>query len=91
MLAHPLLVLAVLQHGAERGGDGRLVEVLLAEHGERRGPVDRLGHARRLVEADGPQRLDRGGHLAGQRSGTSGARSRTMATSRSKSGCSTQW
>src|SRR5215217_6295480 len=39
-LAHPLLVLAVLQDGAEGGRHQRVVELLPAEHGQRRGPVD---------------------------------------------------
>src|SRR3954468_18161147 len=65
-LAHPLLVLPVLEDGAEGGRHRGLAQFLAAEHGQRRGPVDRLGHARRLVEAHGPQRLGGGGDLPGQ-------------------------
>src|SRR3954463_14743503 len=48
-LAHALLVLPVLEDGAQGGRHRGLAEVLAAEHGQRRGPVDRLRHARRLV------------------------------------------
>jgi hypothetical protein len=54
-------------------------------------PVDRLGHARRLVQVPGAHRLHRAGHLAGERLETCGTRMRTMRTSRSNVGCSTQW
>src|SRR3954453_10316072 len=65
-LAHPLLVLAVLEDGAEGRRHQGLVELLATEHGQRRGPVDRLGHARRLVETHAPERLHGGGHLASE-------------------------
>ena len=46
--------------------DHRLVELCRAEPSERHRPVDRLGDARRLVEVEFAERLDRTGHLAGQ-------------------------
>ena len=62
------------------------------ERGERLRPVDRLGDARRLVELELAQRLDRRRDLdAPAASGTSGARTRRIASSRSKSGCAIQW
>src|SRR5919206_584064 len=42
---HPVGVLAVLEHRAERAGGEVGVEVARAEGVQRRGPVHRLGHA----------------------------------------------
>src|SRR3954447_13757848 len=63
---HPLLVLAVLEDGAEGDVNGVLVELGSAEGGQGRGPVDGLGHARRLVELHPPQLLDGARHLAAE-------------------------
>ena len=49
-----------------------LVDGRAAERGQRVRPVDGLGHARRLVELELAQRLDRRGHLAGERVGNLG-------------------
>src|SRR5215211_5770536 len=65
-LAHPLLILAVLEDGAEGGRHRAFAQLLAAQDGQRCGPVDRLGHARRLVEPHPPQRLDGGGDLASE-------------------------
>ena len=88
----PLDVLAVLEDRAQRGGREIRVEVPGAQRGERGGPVDRLGDAGRLdqVERRASGRLAVA-TWAASRSVTSGSRLRRMATSRSKSGCSTQW
>src|SRR5262245_21978396 len=59
-----VLVLAVLEDGAERDVDRALVDRRLTECGERVGPVDRLRDTRRLVQLEPAQLLDRGGHLA---------------------------
>src|SRR5438552_881078 len=64
--AHALLVLAVLDDGAQRRVDRALVHLGPAERGERLGPVDRLRDTRRLVELEVAQRADGRGHLAGQ-------------------------
>src|SRR5207247_10837369 len=61
-----LLVLAVLEHRAQRDVDGMLVEVDTTEGGESFRPIDGLGHARRLVELERAQALHRGRHLPGQ-------------------------
>src|SRR4051812_41221304 len=61
---NPLLVLAVLEHRAERGIDSALVELGATEHGQRGGPVDRLGDARRLVQLHVAELLHGGGHLS---------------------------
>ena len=90
---HPLGVLAVLDDRARgwrrptrrraRGGRGS------ARAGD---PVDRLGHARRLVEAELAQASTAAGDLAGEHARRPRApAARTIATSRSKVGCSTQW
>src|SRR3954464_12729429 len=47
--ADHLLVLRVLQHRAERALDSHGVQGLHAEHAQSRQPVDRLRHARRLL------------------------------------------
>src|ERR1700736_406056 len=64
--ADSLLVLAVLEDGAERDGDGVLVEGGGVERGDGLGPVDRLGDAGWFVELEVAERGDRGGDLAGQ-------------------------
>ena len=62
------LVLAVLEHRAERGVDRRVSSSSVAPSAaERLRPVDRLGDAGRLVQVESAQRLDRGRHLAGER------------------------
>ena len=92
VLGDALVVLAVLEHGAERGRHRLLVELADAETAEGGGPVDRLGDAGRLVQVERAQRLDGGGDLAGQRARRRpGSRRWTIATSRSNVGCSTQW
>src|SRR2546423_2229230 len=62
---HPFLVLAVLEQRPQRDLDGVLVERGAAQGGQRVGPVDGLGHARRLVELEGPHGLGGRRHLAG--------------------------
>src|SRR5215212_8853212 len=62
----PLLVLAVLEDGAQRRLDEMLVELPRAEGDQSLGPVEGLGHARRLVEVHRAHLLRRGGDLAGQ-------------------------
>ena len=64
--AGALLVFAVLEDGAEGDLDRALVDGGAAERGERVGPVDGLGDARRLVELEVAHGLDRGRHLARQ-------------------------
>src|SRR5688500_15597922 len=64
--AHPLLVLAVLEHRAEGGVDPAFVELGLAERRQCLGPVDDLGHAGRLEQLEAPHPLDGAGDLAGQ-------------------------
>src|SRR3984893_19154107 len=59
VIAPPLLVLAVLEDGPEGQVDGRLVEHVAAERGEGLCPVDRLGHARRLVQVQVAQHRER--------------------------------
>src|SRR2546429_4691262 len=59
----PLLILAVLENGPQRHVDGPLVERRAPERGQSHGPVDRLGHARRLVQLEAPHPLDRGRDL----------------------------
>src|SRR3954471_955310 len=63
---YPLLVLAVLEHGAEGDVDGVLVQLGPPQSGQRRRPVDGLGHPRRLVELHGPQLLDRARDLTSE-------------------------
>src|SRR5256885_8567991 len=62
----PLLVLPVLEDGAEGRVGGRLVEVVATEGAEGGGPVDRLGHTGGLVDAGAPDGRGGGRHLAGQ-------------------------
>src|SRR5215204_2573429 len=62
----PLLILTVLEDGAERRLDQLLVELSRAEGDERLGPVEGLGHTRWLVEVHGAHLLRCGGDLAGQ-------------------------
>ena len=86
------LVLAVLEHAAERRRHRRLVELGRVRAAPGPGP----SRSSRPRPAACTCRAARNDSVAAatwraSRSGTSGARSRTMATSRSKSGCSTQW
>src|ERR1700722_7071740 len=62
----PLLVLPVLEHRAEGDVDSVLVEVGPSEGGQGRRPVDRLGHARRLVQLHASHELHRPGDLGSQ-------------------------
>src|SRR6476661_1194617 len=55
-----LLVLAVLQDGAEGDLDRALVDVRASQCGERVGPVDGLGHTGRLVQVELTHPFDRG-------------------------------
>src|SRR5215213_8920845 len=59
-----LLVFAVLQDGAERDLDRALIDRRASERGQRVGPVDGLGDARRLVELELSHPLDRRRDLA---------------------------
>src|SRR5215203_894145 len=62
----PLLVLTVLEDGAQGCLDELLVELPRAEGDERLGPVEGLGHARWFVEVHSAHLLRRGCNLAGQ-------------------------
>src|SRR5687768_5528499 len=62
----PLLVLAVLENGAQGCLDELLVELPRAEGDERLGPVEGLGYARWFVEIHRAHLLRRSGDLAGQ-------------------------
>src|ERR671921_2864213 len=62
----PLLVLAVLEDGADGCPDDRLVELLRSQSDERLRPVDGLGDAGGLVEVHRAELLDGGGDLAGE-------------------------
>src|SRR5215217_2835415 len=62
----PLLILTVLEDGAQGRRDELLVELFRAEGDERLGPVEGLGYARWFVEIHRAHLLRRGGHLAGQ-------------------------
>src|SRR5215210_665718 len=62
----PLLVLAILEDGAQGGLHELLVELPRAEGDERLGPVEGLCYARRFVEVHRAHLLRRGGDLAGQ-------------------------
>src|SRR6478736_3657598 len=64
--AGALLVFAVLEDGAQGDLDGALVDGGASERGQRVGPVDGLGDARRLVELEVAHGLDRGRHLSRQ-------------------------
>src|SRR5688500_3237773 len=64
--AHPLLVLAVLQHRPQRGLDPPLGELGLPEGGERLRPVDDLGDAGRLEQLEATHPLDGAGYLTGE-------------------------
>ncbi len=92
MAPHAFLVLAELQHRPERGGGPVGVEVVGAERDQRLGPVERLGDPGWLEQVLLAQRLDRGGRPRGPAVRRPAAAAvRTIATSRSKLGCSTQW
>ena len=65
--ADHLLVLAVLEHRAERPVDRAGVQALDAEQAQGREPVDRLGDARRLLHVGVAHARDGVGHLHGQR------------------------
>ena len=67
--ADHLLVLAVLEHRAERAVDRRLVERVDAEQVERGQPVDRLGDAGRLLHVALAHARDGRRHLDGQHLG----------------------
>ena len=87
-----LLVLAVLEDRAERGVDRRARRA--SARRARRAPAPSRSSRRRPAACRAraraaPRPRRRPGGPA--RSATSGARRRTIATSRSKSGCSTQW
>src|SRR5918997_881736 len=62
----PLLVLTVLEDGAQGRLDELLVELSRAEGDERLGPVEGLGHAGWFVEVHRAHLLRRRGNLAGQ-------------------------
>src|SRR3954469_14077050 len=62
--ARALLVLAVLEDGAERDLDRVLVDGAAPERGERVRPVDGLGDSRWFVELEVAHRLHRGRDLA---------------------------
>ena len=69
-------VVLVLEEHAEGVDHGIAVERLLVERGERRRPVERLGHPGILEQALPPEPLDEGDHLPGQplaRAGHAGA------------------
>src|SRR6188768_785980 len=66
VLGDPLVILAVLEHRAERGRHRALVELADAETSEGRGPVDGLGDTGRLVQVQLAERGDGGGDLAGE-------------------------
>src|SRR6187399_336482 len=72
VLADALLVLAVLEHCAERGGHEPIVEGGGAEPAECGRPVDRLGDAGRLVEVQLAHRCNGSGNLAGEALGNAG-------------------
>src|SRR5260370_11764120 len=59
-------VIDVLDHAAERLRHERLVEVVRVKRGQRLGPVERLGDARHLGEAERPRRLHEARDLLGQ-------------------------
>src|SRR4051812_4342587 len=67
--AEALRVLAVLDDRAQRGVDGRVVELGPPERRQRADPVDGLGDAGRLVQAQLPHALDCRGDLRGQCTG----------------------
>src|SRR5215213_5182009 len=62
----PLLILTVLEDGAQGRRDELLVELFRAEGDERLGPVEGLGYARWFVEIHRAHLLRRSGDLAGQ-------------------------
>src|SRR5579875_248937 len=64
--AGSLCVLPVLEHRTQGSGGAGLVEGLASERVQGAGPVDRLRHARSLVEAHRAQGLDCPGHLASE-------------------------
>src|SRR5215467_11522584 len=59
-------VVALFHHRAEGVGRGSRVKVGLAKEAERPGPVDRLGHARRLGQVKLAQPVDRGDDFPGE-------------------------
>ena len=87
-LARRLLVLAVLEHRAERAvGRGRVEPRRGRAARSAADPVDRLGDARRLLQVLAAQPAHRRGDVDGERQrAASGTRRRTIATSRSASG-----
>jgi hypothetical protein len=60
-------VLLVLEQHAKRLLNLRCLQLLRAQGGKRRGPVQGLGDARRLGEVRGPEPLHEADDLAGQR------------------------
>src|SRR5439155_2181265 len=66
LAAHALDVLLVLQQDAERLLYDVGVERVAIERDERRGPVERLGQTRGLVEIERAQFLDERRHLRGE-------------------------
>src|SRR5262245_55787990 len=67
VLAGAFLVLAALEDRAERRFDCPFVEAGGAERREGLRPVERLGNARRFVEVEPAQGLDRGRDVARER------------------------
>src|SRR5215211_3997876 len=65
-VGRPLLILTVLEDGAQGRRDELLVELFRAEGDERLGPVEGLGYARWFVEIHRAHLLRRSGDLAGQ-------------------------
>src|SRR5215203_1065911 len=65
-VGRPLLILTVLEDGAQGRLDEFLVELFRAEGDERLGPVEGLGYARWFVEIHRAHLLRRSGDLAGQ-------------------------
>ena len=88
---HPALVLLILEDRAQGEVERALVDPAAAQGGQGRGPVDRLGDARGLVEVLVPQRLHGRGHLPGQRRHRLGGPQPNDGHLPLEVGCSTQW